>query len=304
MLSTSRHRSAAIVGAGAGLGRELALGLAAKGYIVYGTAISANEVRDLKEASGGRVSLAVCEVTRIEGIQTWAEGVSDALDGAGLNILFSNISRCTLGPIEILPLEDIRREFEVNVFGALSIIRAFLPALRTARGRIIQINDWTATIALPFDGPSGASKAAIDALSNVYRAELEPFGIDVVVASTGIATSIGSADIETEAARVKRKMTREQSKLYGKTFDTFTKALIEMQESEMGVTVAASRLIAIAEQQPAPIRAAVTSDAEDLLQAVRLRSDTELDVLRRELVGFKLSAAGRHLRHDDDERKI
>jgi NAD(P)-dependent dehydrogenase (short-subunit alcohol dehydrogenase family) len=63
MPSTNRHsgRSAAITGAGGGLGRDIALGLAAKGYVVFGTAMSVAEVQDLKDASGGRVSLTVCE---------------------------------------------------------------------------------------------------------------------------------------------------------------------------------------------------------------------------------------------------
>ena len=66
MPSTNRHfgRSAAVTGAGGGLGRDIALGLAAKGYVVFGTAMSAAEVQDLKEASKGRVSLTVCDMTR------------------------------------------------------------------------------------------------------------------------------------------------------------------------------------------------------------------------------------------------
>jgi NAD(P)-dependent dehydrogenase (short-subunit alcohol dehydrogenase family) len=84
--------------------------------------------------------------------------------------------------VEVLPLDSMRREFEVNVFGTLSVINAFLPALRQARGRIVQISTWTASLPLPFNGASGASKAAMDVFASVYRAELKPFGVDVVVA--------------------------------------------------------------------------------------------------------------------------
>ncbi len=81
MPSTNRHsgRSAAVTGAGGGLGRDIALGLAAKGYVVFGTAMSAAEVQDLKEASGGRVSLTVCDMTKEDSVKAWAAGVSDAL---------------------------------------------------------------------------------------------------------------------------------------------------------------------------------------------------------------------------------
>src|SRR5271154_3567267 len=111
MSSTNRNsgRSAAVTGAGGGLGRDIALGLAAKGYVVFGTAMSAAEVQDLKDASGGRVSLMVSDVTREESVKAWAAGVSDALD-----ILINNAGILTPGPIEVLSLDAIRREFDVN----------------------------------------------------------------------------------------------------------------------------------------------------------------------------------------------
>src|SRR5216684_385705 len=195
MPSTSHQsgRSVAVTGAGGGLGRDIALGLAAKGYIVFGTAMSAVEVQDLKDASGGRVSLTVCDMTKEESVKACAREVSDALGDSGLDILINNAGILTPGPIEVLSLDAIRREFDVNVFGALSIINAFLPALRKARGRIVQVSTWTASLPLPFNGPSGASKAAMEVFATVYRAELKRFGIDVVVAAAGNMKTGGPA---------------------------------------------------------------------------------------------------------------
>ncbi len=169
MPSTNRHfgRSAAVTGAGGGLGRDIALGLAAKGYVVFGTAMSAAEVQDLKEASKGRVSLTVCDMTKEESVKAWAGEVSEALGESGLDVLINNAGILTPGPIEVLPLDAIRREFDVNVFGALSVINAFLPALRKAHGRIVQVSTWTASVPLPFNGPSGASKAAMEVFATV-----------------------------------------------------------------------------------------------------------------------------------------
>src|SRR5258708_14025338 len=92
MANTSKHsgRSAAIPGAGGGLGREIALQLAAKGYVVFGTAFTPAEVQELKEASGGRVSLVVCDITKPEAVKAWAGGVSDALRDAGRHLLTHN----------------------------------------------------------------------------------------------------------------------------------------------------------------------------------------------------------------------
>jgi NAD(P)-dependent dehydrogenase (short-subunit alcohol dehydrogenase family) len=115
LASRHSHQSAVITGAGGGLGRDIALGLAAKGYIVFGTAISAAEVQDLKEASGGRVSLTVCDITNEQAVKAWAAGVSEALGGGGLGLLINNAGILTPGPLEVLPLDAIRHEFEVNV---------------------------------------------------------------------------------------------------------------------------------------------------------------------------------------------
>src|ERR1700739_4083918 len=243
MPSTKRHsgRSAAVTGAGGGLGRDIALGLAAKGYVVFGTAMSAAEVQDLKEPSGRRVSLTVCDLTKEDSVRAWAGGVSDATGESGLDILINNAGILTPGPIEILPLEAIRREFDVNVFGALSVMNAFLPALRKALGRIVQVSTWTASVPLPFNGPSGASKAAMEVFATVYRAELKRFGIDVVVAGAGNMRTGGPAAKGAALKRVADAMTPEQRGLYGQTFGSFTAALNAMQNDGLDSAAAARR---------------------------------------------------------------
>jgi NAD(P)-dependent dehydrogenase (short-subunit alcohol dehydrogenase family) len=192
MSLSSKHsgKSAAITGAGGGLGRDIALGLAAKGYIVFGTSLSAREVWDLKAASGGRVSLTVCDITNEQTVRAWAAGVSEALGGGGLDLLINNAGILTPGPLEVLPLDAVRHEFEVNVFGALSVVNAFLPALRQARGRIVQTSSWTASLPLPFNGPSGASKAAIEVFATVYRA----FGSTRVIIGKPLLVGCGNVE--------------------------------------------------------------------------------------------------------------
>jgi NAD(P)-dependent dehydrogenase (short-subunit alcohol dehydrogenase family) len=279
-------RSAAVTGAGAGLGRDIALGLAAKGYSVFGTAMSAAEVQDLKDASNGRVNLTVCDMTKEQCVKAWVSGVSDALGDSGLNILINNAGILTPGPIEVIPLDAVRREFDVNVFGALSVMNAFLPALRKARGRIVQVSTWTASVPLPFNGPSGASKAAMEAFAAVYRAELKSFGVDVVVAAAGNMKTGGPAKTAAALARVADGMTPEQRVLYGQPFATFATAMNRMQSSGFDSVSAASRVIELAEQMPAPSRAPVGADADEMLRAAREKSDTELDAFRRQIVGL------------------
>lgn len=288
MPSPSEHsrRSAAVTGAGGGLGRDIALGLAAKGYVVFGTAMSAMEVQDLKDSSGGRVSLTVCDMTREQAVKAWAAGVSDALGDSGLDLLINNAGILTPGPIEVLPLDAIRREFDVNVFGALSVMNAFLPALRKARGRIVQVSTWTASVPLPFNGPSGASKAAMEVFAAVYRAELKSVGVDVVVAAAGNMRTGGPAKTAAALARVADEMTAEQRGLYGQSFNRFATTLNGMQSSGLDSVLAAKRVIELAEQVPAPSRAPVGTDADEMLRAAREKSDDELDALRLQIVGL------------------
>lgn len=225
-------------------------------------------------------------MTKEQAVKAWAGGVSDALGDAGLDLLINNAGILTPGPIEILPLDAIRREFDVNVFGALSVMNAFLPPLRKARGRIVQVSTWTASVPLPFNGPSGASKAAMEVFAAVYRAELKRFGIDVVVAAAGNMRTGGPAKTAAALARVADGMTPEQRELYGRTFEAFATALNGMQSSGLDSVSAATRVIELAEQVPAPSRAAVGPDAEEMLRVAREKSDTEQDALRLQLAGL------------------
>ncbi len=280
-------RSAAITGAGSGLGRDIALGLAEKGYAVYGTALTEAEVQDLKNASSGRVGLAVCDITKEASVKAWAQSVSLALgDDRGLDLLISNAGILTPGPLEVLSLDAVRREFDVNVFGALSVMTAFLPALRKARGRIVQVSTWTARLPLPFNGPSGASKAAMDVLATVYRAELSRFGVDVVIAAAGNMRTGGPAKTAAALSRVLAGMTTEQRALYGSTFGAFADSLNAMQGSGLDSPSAARQVIDLAEQTPAPSVAPVGPDAADILQVVREKSFVEQDALRLQLAGL------------------
>jgi NAD(P)-dependent dehydrogenase (short-subunit alcohol dehydrogenase family) len=284
--SLPSRRSVAITGAGAGLGRDIALGFAAKGYAVFGTAFSEREIQELQEASKDRVRLTICDMTQEVAVKTWATEVSNALGDKGLNLLINNAGILTPGPLEVLPLEAIRREFDVNVFGALSVINAVLPLLRKARGRIVQVSTWTATVPLPFNGPSGASKAAMEVFSAVYRAELKSFGIDFVVAAAGNMRTGGPAKTAAALERMANGMTQEQRALYGDAFDKFATKLNSMQGSGLDSVSAASRVIELAEQVPAPSRAPVGEDAAEMLRAAREKSDAELDALRLQILGL------------------
>ena len=285
-VAQQKQRTAAVTGAGSGLGRDIALGLAARNCRVFGTALSPQEIEDLKNASNGAVSLNQCDITDEAAVRNWVSEVV-AQTGGGLDLLISNAGILTPGPLEVLPLSAIRREFEVNVFGVLAVVNAFLPALRKQRGRIVQVSTWTASLPLPFNGPSGASKAAMEAFAAVYRAELNSFGVEVVIAAAGNMRTGGPAKTASALKRVADGMNSEQRELYAETFEAFERTLNKMQSSGLDSKSAAYRVIDIAEQKPAPSRAAVGEDAEEVLRLVREKSDTEQDEIRLRMAGLK-----------------
>lgn len=208
-------RAVVVSGAGRGLGREIALTLARKRAIVFGTASSSREVEEVRGASGGRVSLIVCDAEDMTAVTTWAAGVLEAIGDTGLDLLITTGTRLARGPLELVPLEEIRHGFVANVFGGIAVINAFLPALRKAHGRIIQVAPCAPEAASLFDGPSSAARAAVEAFSAAYRAELEPFGIEVLIASAcGVEAQLdGSAK---NLARIDGSMTPTERKLYGR----------------------------------------------------------------------------------------
>jgi NAD(P)-dependent dehydrogenase (short-subunit alcohol dehydrogenase family) len=285
-VTQQKHLTAAVTGAGSGLGRDIALALAAKNYRVFGTALSPQEIDDLKQASDGAVSLSQCDISDEAAVRNWVREVV-AQTGGGLDLLISNAGVLTPGPLEVLPLSAIRREFEVNVFGVLAVVNAFLPALRKQRGRIVQVSTWTASLPLPFNGPSGASKAAMEAFAAVYRAELKSFGIDVVIAAAGNMKTGGPAKTASALQRVADGMNSEQRELYGDAFETFAGTLNKMQGSGLDSKSAAKRVIDLAEQKPAPSRAPVGEDAEEVLRLIREKSDAEQDEIRLRMAGLK-----------------
>jgi NAD(P)-dependent dehydrogenase (short-subunit alcohol dehydrogenase family) len=286
-VTDSAVRSAAITGAGSGLGREIAIGFADKGYRVFGTARNPQEIDEVQKATGGAARLMSCDITDDDAVRAWAKDTSETLGDAGLDVLVSNAGILTPGPLEVLALDAVRREFEVNVFGSLAAINAYLPALRKAHGRILQVGSMTGRLPLPFNGPSSASKAALEAFADVYRGELKPFGVAFVMLQPGNMATGGPAKTAAALERAAESMTPDQRELYGGAFEAFTMSLNSMQSAGLGAAAAAAGVIEAAERQPAPIRVPIGPDAEEVLKLVREQTDEQLDKLRMQLVGLE-----------------
>lgn len=281
------EQTVAITGAGSGLGLELAIGYAKQGYKVFGTAISPLEIEAQKnELADLDITLTVTDITNETDVRNWSEIVASTLGDQGLDILINNAGVLTPGPMEVLELGAIRKEFEVNVFGSIATITAFLPLLRKAQGRILQIGSLTGPFSLPFSGPSSASKATMESFADVYRIELKPQGIDFIMVQPGNMRTGGPAKTAAQLKEISDAMTEEQKQLYGSHFEQFSTSLNAMQANGLNADIAAARIIEISKQIPAPIRVTVGKDAEEILQMVKEKTDTELDEFKMKLLGL------------------
>ncbi len=187
-MSGRRSRGAVVVtGASTGIGAACLPALRDAGFEVF-AGVRREGDRAACEAAGARsLLLDVTDPAAIESARAEVEGRS----GGRVAGVVNNAGIVAFGPLEEIPLEEIRQVLEVNALGAVALTRAFLPALRAARGRIVMISSVNARIASPFLGPYAASKFALEAFSDSLRREVAPFGVRVSVIQPGpIATPI------------------------------------------------------------------------------------------------------------------
>ena len=173
--------SVLITGTSTGIGRAAALHLDRLGYQVFATVRKEQDARYLLSEASERLTPLILDVTDESSIIQSVEEVSQAVDGAGLDGLVNNAAVAFTSPLEFVPLDDLRQLFEVNFFGQLAVIQKFLPLLRQASGRIVNISSTASVLVAPFHGPYSASKLALNGLSDALRLELRPLGVKVSV---------------------------------------------------------------------------------------------------------------------------
>jgi NAD(P)-dependent dehydrogenase (short-subunit alcohol dehydrogenase family) len=175
-----------VTGASRGIGRATAVLLGRMGVTVYGTVRSDGDAAQLSEVTNGRVMPLTCDVTDAVSVKAMAQELWRRTGETGLAGLVNNAGIAVAGPLEVLPTEAWREQFEVNVLGVVQVTRALLPLLRLGSGRIVNISSASGLIAIPYLGPYGASKAALDRMSEILRIELRPWGIPVSVIQPGL----------------------------------------------------------------------------------------------------------------------
>jgi len=186
-----------ITGCSSGIGAATARRLAAEGYTVYATARRPQTLAELERGGCRTLALdvtdeasmraAVDEVTRVEG---------------AVGVLVNNAGYSQSGAIESISMEDVRRQFETNVFGLIRMCQLVLPGMRAQRwGKIVNVGSMGGRLTFPGGGLYHATKYAVEALSDALRFEVRGFGVDVILVEPGlIMTNFGQVAASSVAA--------------------------------------------------------------------------------------------------------
>jgi NAD(P)-dependent dehydrogenase (short-subunit alcohol dehydrogenase family) len=191
-MAEAPSRAVLITGCSTGIGRASALRLARAGYPVYATARRLETVKDLADQGCTTLSLDVCDEASIGA----AVETVEQREGA-VGVLVNNAGYGSEGPFEEIPMEEVRRQFETNVFGLIRLTQLVLPGMRRQGwGKIVNLSSMGGRMALPGGAIYHATKYGVEALSDSLRFEVRGFGVDVVLIEPGaIKTEFGDTAI-------------------------------------------------------------------------------------------------------------
>ncbi|MCC6140624.1 MAG: SDR family oxidoreductase [Nitrospira sp.] len=184
-------KTVVITGASTGIGAACAWHLDRLGFTVLAGVRRIEDGEALQAQASGQLRALLLDVTDAGSIARARQAVTELVGDRGLAGLVNNAGIAVVGPLEAVPIADLRRQFEVNVIGQVAVTQAFLPLLRQGRGRIVNMGSIAGRAAMPVMGPYSASKFALEAVTDALRLEVQQWGIKVSIVEPGaIATPI------------------------------------------------------------------------------------------------------------------
>lgn len=163
-----------VTGAGRGIGRTTCLHLSRQGFDVIGGVRKAADGEALVAEAGPKVSFVELDITDAAQVAALETALPPTLDA-----VVNNAGIVVSGPIEGVPIDELRRQMEVNLIGQVAVTQAVLPRLRTSKGRIVFVSSLSGRVASPMIGAYNASKYALEGMADALRMELKPWGIRV-----------------------------------------------------------------------------------------------------------------------------
>jgi NAD(P)-dependent dehydrogenase (short-subunit alcohol dehydrogenase family) len=291
-MNNTGDKVAFLTGASSGIGHASAMLLVRSGFQVFAGVRTPEDGTKLQAETGNRLVPLRIDVADARSVKAAAEEVTARLQGRGLNGLVNIAGIGISGPVEYVAPDDLYRIFEVNVFGQIAVTQAFLPLIRKARGRIVNISSVGAHIAIPFGGVLGASKSAFGSLSDALRLELRPFGIHVGVIEPA---SIRTPAVEKTLGHVEeviRRLPPEGAQRYGNMLRNFTRIAYAREKNGSPPEVVARAVRHALTARRPRIRYVVGKNAKPLTILPRLLSDHLLDALVARIFGLPSFTSG------------
>ena len=171
---SQENEFAVVTGASSGIGHATARALATRGFHVLA---GVRRESDAEQLAGKNLEPVILDVTDAAQIAALADRVTGDAEGRLLRALVNNAGIAVNAPVEAIPMAEWRRQFEVNFFGQVALTQALLPALLSARGRVVNVSSIGGRVAGPTYGAYSASKFALEAMSDVLRREVARFGV-------------------------------------------------------------------------------------------------------------------------------
>ena len=264
-----------ITGCSTGIGRATAEHLASKGWTVYATARKPETIQDLETKGCRLLALDVCDESSMQA----AVAAVEQAEGA-VGVLVNNAGYSQSGAVESVPIDQVRRQFETNVFGLVRMIQLVLPGMRRQRwGKVVNISSMGGKLTFPGGGFYHGTKHAVEAISDALRWEVRGFGVDVVVIEPGlITTQFG----DTAAGSIDESVSEDGP--YAEFNEAVGKATAEIYEGPMArlgagpEAVAAKIEKAISSRRP-KTRYPVTASARLALTQRKLMTDRMWDAM-------------------------
>jgi NAD(P)-dependent dehydrogenase (short-subunit alcohol dehydrogenase family) len=277
-------RTALVTGASSGIGRATVQRLDAVGWKVFAGVRKEEDAAALRAEGSERLEPLMLDVLDADAIAAAGERV--AAEPGGLDGLVDNAGAAVAGPLEALPIEDFRRQVELNLTAQLAVTQAMLPAIRVARGRIVLISSMGGRVALPMTGAYHAAKFGLEGLGDSLRQELAPWGIKVLLVEPGsIDTPIWSSG-EEDAQRILSKAPPRVHELYGAMVERYRQVVRDTAERGIPPEKVAARIEHALEARHPRARYLVGLDAQVMARVKPLLPTPVFDRLIARAMAF------------------
>ena len=214
-----------ITGTSTGIGAATALYLAEQGFQVFAGVRREADGEALRQRSSNGLAPVILDITDAGMIASAVDSVSAAVGKRGLAGLVNNAGIVKPGPLELQPIDDFRRQLEVNLVGQVAVTQAFLPLIRKGRGRIVNVGSIGGRLVLPLHGAYSASKFGIEAVTDALRLELRQWKIPVSLVDPGATESAIFGKTLAEIDELKRTLDEQGRDLYDAQIDAIRRTV-------------------------------------------------------------------------------